>query len=742
MKERQQKESVKRQVHRRLRPPQKQRKDTAEVKIFGSSLMAAQAVATVIRRAARDEETFYDCIASITEYFLVVPAPWLPVFAAAASRVFFESIRGLDTAFTNSFEGVSCFLVANVLLRQTFTLPRTGATYDPPPLEPNAPEEPLAQAECVRMYLEDARRHVGSTESPAALALQRVTLRLLAAAVHGALSGPLSIEERQQQTDSGERVQQQLQQQPPIDADEMVCLLTSSFSPFFSFYPFRQMTSFPYFQGREGPLPFPCRSIAAAAAAAAAAPTADGTTAETAAEKAAETTAKTTAATGAATEAATEAATAAATAAATEAAPAAATAAATGAAPCSRYCLPPPVLVGCCTLADAAASWFSSSPRSSGSFDAYIQKLLETLLPFCVSASGATSAIKGAPSASAAGEEPQRQQQQPPALPPLLQPLLWNFGSSSDCNATVAAAAVAVLLPCSLLRVIVCAWRALSASYTKAVPSTDNPFQHLLPALLTVQRYQRQQQLQQQLHPLQQVEKEWWQGVVLERVLEVFLCSLRMLLLAPAPVEGFSSLCLRYSVEFLACQPLALSDGLAQQVKALHESDSFLSSVEGQVQQRQQQKLMLQRFFFSKEEGVQQQLLVGEISSWRWATASSLLANIIQNYGRKDRAMGTGSTSAAIRLLLRLHLESCLRGTCVVLQRLEKDLKTHICNSKETEEAATDDTAATQMERRIASAFVGLQWLWELREALLSYGDDASTPPHADRIQLTTAASS
>lgn len=72
MNEKQKREPVQRQAHRRLRSyQQRQRKDTAETKVCGSALMAAQAVATVLRRAARDEEVFYDCVASITGYFLV-----------------------------------------------------------------------------------------------------------------------------------------------------------------------------------------------------------------------------------------------------------------------------------------------------------------------------------------------------------------------------------------------------------------------------------------------------------------------------------------------------------------------------------------------------------------------------------------------------------------------------------------------------------------------------------------------
>ncbi|CDJ45991.1 hypothetical protein, conserved [Eimeria brunetti] len=685
--EAQRKGGPQRQVHRRVRCyPQKQKKDASEVKVYGSSLMAAQAVATVLRRSARDEAAFYDCVASITEYFLYVPPSWLPVFSVAASRIFFESIRGLESAFTSSFEGTSCFLVANVLLRQRFTLPRSGATYEPPPLELKASEESanaaagsssssnsnssskvcgrqvyLAQAECVRMYLEEARRHATSTDSPAALALQRVTLRLLAAAAHSALSGQEQHQQQQEQQQTAAGVK--LQAQQAMNAQEVLCLLTSSFSPFFSFYPFRQLTSFSYFKGLDRP--FPCCSTAAA--------------------------------------------------------------------PCSSCCLPPPVVVGCCTLADAAASWFSSTPRSTGSFDAYIQELLETLLPFCVSPSGAPDAVNGAPFSAAAAIEPpqqQQQQQQPPAVPPLIKPLLWNFVSNSDSGVTsaaAAAAAVAVLLPCSFLRVVVLAWRALSVSYTKAVSMAGNPFQHLLPALLNVQRHQRQQlQQQEQQPPQQQGAREWWQRAVVERVVEVFLYSLRMLLLVPAPVDGFSSLCLRSAVEFLAGQPAAWTEATDLQLKAEHRLSC--SAAGGQVQQQLQQL---------------QQLMLGDMSSSRWVTASFLLATILKTFGRTGKAVGTGSTSATIRLLLPLHLESCLRGTCAELQRLETALRNHVSSYKkeggETTEAAT---AAAGLEGRLAAAFVSLQWLWELRKALPSTGGiEGKSASPVQRLRLTTGAS-
>lgn len=48
-----------------------QQREPTDVKVSASSLLAAQVVATVLRRAARDEESFYDCVASITNYFPV-----------------------------------------------------------------------------------------------------------------------------------------------------------------------------------------------------------------------------------------------------------------------------------------------------------------------------------------------------------------------------------------------------------------------------------------------------------------------------------------------------------------------------------------------------------------------------------------------------------------------------------------------------------------------------------------------
>ena len=577
-----------------------------------------------------------------------VPSRWFPVFAACASRIFFECIRGVEGDFSSRFESLSCFLISNVLLRQPFTVPASGAKYDPPPLgvdllpaeaDPRSTSSSnssstvcgrrvyMAQVECARLYLEEARNHAASMESPAAAALQRVTLRFLVAVMHAALREATPLEHEQR---PGGQPQQRKE-----ECEEERCLLSSSFSLFFTLHPFRPLILFPYFMGEAQP--FACRSRA---------------------DK-----------------------------------------------PCSIHCLPPPVLVGCCALADAAASWFASPHRSTGSFDGYIQTLIEGLLPFCMTTAGTAQGV------GVATAEDKKWKQHQLVLPALLQPLLRSVPNNSDWTA---AAAVALLLPCSVLRLIAFAWRAVPISYANAVSLKGNPLQHLLPAVLAAQRYQ-QEVLRQNEQP-SPAEGEWRRALLLERMAEVCCCSLRMLLLVPAPADGFASLCLRYAVDFLAGQPTAHCD-------ALEAGTASVGGILPRPPLRGKDKY---------------QLLLEDASSWRWAAASSLLAALLKAFGRDSVGMATSKTVATIRLLLPLHVGGHLKGTRLELERLEASLKDYLSNVRRRREAMEEGGPSAHLGLCLARASAGLLWLWQLQKALPYAIDEAAVP--TIRVELASDA--
>ncbi|KAL8453113.1 hypothetical protein Emed_000983 [Eimeria media] len=419
--------------------------------------------------------------------------------------------------------------------------------------------------------------------------------------------------------------QQQQQQEEEADLRELSgrdrCLFKSSVSPYFSLHPFVPLTQFPFFAFEEQQEASPCEEAAAAAAA-------------------------------------------------NE--------------PQRRQSQPPPPLVvGCCCLADAAAGWFAGTPRSPGSFDFYVERLLEALLPLCKIETPAAPSLQGQ-------QQQQQQQQQLLTLPLLLQPLLPKLATAAD---TTAEAAASLLLLCSVVRLCVCAWRALPLSYARAVSLKGNPMRQLLLSLLSLQ--QQQQQQQQNL-----TMGEWRRLMQLERAVEVCCSGLRMLLLSPAPVEGFASLCLRSAFEFLGGQKRLAACGM------LREEEGTLDGKETP------------------------QLLLAEAVSWRLAASSSLFATLMKAFGGKGTAAAAGAAApAALRLLLLKHIEGLLTGTRLQLQRLEASLRGFLSAARQQQQKQQADShseesaCADRMRCGLAKALAGLQWLWELQDSGFLQGD-------------------
>ncbi|KAL8442525.1 hypothetical protein Emag_006398 [Eimeria magna] len=618
------------QQQQQQRDRRRQQRVAAEAKACSSSLLAAQAAASVLRRACGEEETFYGCVSAVVQRFTLLPAVHLPPFAACAAQLFVDCIRGVEEgSWSRTFEGLACFLISSVLLRQPFKLPVSGAVVDPPRLETDdsnsssssstsssVSEVYMAHVECLRIFFELARLHAASMETSAAVALQSLTLRFFGATAHAALKGVLQQQPQHQQ--------QQQQQEEEADLWELSvrdrCLFKSSVSPYFSLHPFLPLTRFPFFASEEQQEASPCEEAAAAAASAAA-------EADVPQRR--------------------------------------------------RSRPPPPLVVGCCCLADAAAGWFAGTPRSPGSFDSYVERLLEALLPLCRVETPAALSLQG---------QQQGQQQQLLMLPMLLQPLL---PTAAD---TTTEAAASLLLLCSVVRLCVCAWRALPLSYARAVSLKGNPMQQLLLALLSLQQQQQQHQQQQNLS-----RGEWRRLMQLERAVEVCCSGLRMLLVSPAPVEGFASLCLRPAFEFLGGQRRLDACGMLREAETLDGEET-------------------------------PQLLLAEAMSWRLAASSSLFATLMKAFGGKGTAATAGPAApAALRLLLLKHIQGLLTGTRLQLQRLEASLRGFLCAARQQQQQGNSYSkgfrCASRMRYGLAKALAGLQWLWELQDLGLLQGN-------------------
>ncbi|KAL8433548.1 hypothetical protein ACSSS7_003839 [Eimeria intestinalis] len=626
------------QQQQQQRERRRQQRPAAEAKACSSSLLAARAVATVLRRACGEEETFYGCVSAVVQRFTSLPVDHLSPFAACAAQLFVDCIRGVEGGgWSRSFEGLACFLISSVLLRQPFRLPLSRAVVEPPPLKAhdinsssscsssnssssNISKVYMAHVECLRIFFELARLHAASMETPAAVALQSLTLRFLTAAAHAALKEVLQQQQQQQQEEEGDERELSVRD---------LCLFKSSVSPYFSLHPFVPLTRSPFFaleEQQESP-----SSERAATATPAAAATATAT-------------------------------------------------AAAGDAQGRRSAPPPPLVVGCCCLADAAASWFAGTPRSPGSFDSYVERLLEALLPLCKTETSAAPSFEGQ----------QQQQQQLLMLPLLLQPLLPNGPLAAN---TTTEAAASLLLLCSVVRLCVCAWRSLPLSYAHAVSLTGNPMQQLLLSLLSLQ-HQQQQQQQQQISSM----GEWRRLMQIERAVEVCCSGLRMLLLSPAPVEGFASMCLRPAFEFLGGQRRLVDCGMLREEETLGGEET-------------------------------PQLLLAEAGSWRLAASSSLFATLMKAFGGKGTAAAAGAAAgatapAALRLLLLKHIEGLLMGTRLQLQRLEASVRSFLCAARQQQQQQQQqqadpkthgDACAERMRWGLAKALAGLQWLWELQ---------------------------